>query len=466
MSRKYLQIKEVNVDTECWTVIIQVVEKSHVQIGRYGKRVPYQKYVFMDSQGTIVSATVFGSAHIQFSDEHIMQYKRYYVSGANVQSANPLYQISDYAFTWTTQKGTLVEEYPEKLPPQLPCKHAGISWVLLFMYCGEKMFPQNEFAKEKGEQLASTLPTGNIIVAMRVKVTTFNLLSVRTTHINTMMINPPMAEVITLKQWYIDHKEEVNHQLELKVYKNPEFLLPPPNESEIISVHSALKNLQTTSYWFTACHNYKKGLRAQVGWIVICPQCKAEGPVEPRCRFTLGIEDNIGLIQAVISGPEAEQLLLMTTAQICLNKNQLENAMGVEANFEKKQITCFVRHYISDYQDKNESSFVVVVVYVNEDNVEDILPVDETNTSVHPHRLDKHVAIEEQLTQTAHTVLASILDTPSPIAPEKQNRKGAKRSIDFDLQPSGTTNTEEIEGDDPVHGSTSGRSTKRQKKHA
>ncbi|GER31533.1 nucleoid occlusion protein, partial [Striga asiatica] len=182
-----------------------------------------------------------------FWDERIIQYKRYYVSGANVQPTNPLYQISDYAFTWTIQKGTLVEEYPEKLPPQLPCKI---------------------------------------------------------------------------------HLQEYD---KLRI-------------------------------------------------------------------FTLGIEDNTGLIQAVISGPEAEQLLPMTATQMSLNKNQ--------------------------------------------------------------------VTVEEQLTPTTHTVLASILDTPSPIAPEKQNIKGVKRSIDFDLQPSGTTNTEEIEGDDPVQGSASGRSTKRQKKHA
>ncbi|CAA0842775.1 Unknown protein, partial [Striga hermonthica] len=163
-------------------------------------------------------------------------------------------------------------------------------------------------------------------------------LSVTTTHLGTIMINPPMAETVVLKQWYIEHKEEVNRQLELKVYENPEFLLPPPNETEIISVHSALQNLQTlktawvrgkaslaygqTSYWFTACYKCKKGLRAQVGWIVTCPNCKSEGPVEPRCRFTLAIEDNSGLIQAVISGPKAEQLLPMTAAQMSLNKNQ------------------------------------------------------------------------------------------------------------------------------------------------
>ncbi|GER42068.1 replication protein A 70 kDa DNA-binding subunit A [Striga asiatica] len=225
----------------------------------------------------------------------------------------------------------------------------------------------NDFAKEEDQQLASTRPTSKVVVAMRVRVTTFNLLSVTTTNATTIMINPPMAEAVTLKQWYIDHKEEVNHQLELKVYQDPEFLLPPPNESEIISVNSALNNLQTTSYWFTTCQNCKKGLRAQVGWIVKCTQCKAKGQVEPRCRFTLGIEDNTGHIQAVISGLEAEQLLPMTATHVSLKKSQ----------------------------DRDESNYVVVVVYVNEDNIEPIMLVEETNTYVDPHILGKQPTAEK-----------------------------------------------------------------------
>ncbi|CAA0841871.1 Unknown protein [Striga hermonthica] len=336
MSRKYLQIKDVDINTEGWTVITQFVEKSHVQIGRYGKRVPYRKYVLTDSEGTIVSATVYGTAQIEFWDERIIQYKRYYVSGARVQPANPQYQIGDYPFTWTIQKGTLVEPYPEKLPPQLPCKiqlqeysklkesaetdilHNVMGIVVHVVPRKEGSSKSNtkdlvivnaenrpiiftlwnEFAKEEGQQLANTLPTGNIIVATRVRVTTFNLLSISTTPLGTIMINPPMAEAVALKQWYIDHKEEVNQQLKLKVYESAEFLLPPPNESDIISVCSALKNLHIlktawvrgkaglaygqTSYWFTACHNCKKTLRAQIGWMVTCPHCNAEGPVEPR----------------------------------------------------------------------------------------------------------------------------------------------------------------------------------------
>ncbi|GER52214.1 DNA helicase homolog [Striga asiatica] len=475
---------------------------------------------FDKKKGTIVSATVYGSAQIQFWDERIIQYKRYYVSGATVQQANPLYQISDYGFTWTIQKGTLIEEYPEKLPPQLPCKIHLQEYSKLSMFAETKtlqnvmgvvvhVLPQKdasstsntknlvivnavnrpmiftlwgEFAKEEGQQLASTLATGNIIVATRVRVTTFNLLSLTTTHLSTIMINPPMAESVSLKQWYIDHKEEVNHQLELKVYENPEFLLPPPNESQIISVHSALKNLQTavlafgqTSYWFTACHNCKKGLRAQIGWIVTCPHCKAEGPVEPRSRFTLGIEDNTGLIQAVISGPEADQLLPMTAAQMSLNKNQT----GYDPHrVNHKSTKTHKRQYKDPHRVIPECRAPTGTVPASDDRstLGRRFQARENTTEIaqmpiHPHthparltplaeprvprRLTPLAEIgeggggSEQLTPTAHKVLASILNTPSPITLDKQNKQGAKRSINFDLQTNEPTDADQVEADHP-----------------
>ncbi|GER24897.1 ATP synthase subunit delta [Striga asiatica] len=139
--------------------------------------------------------------------------------------------------------------------------------------------------------------------------------------------------------------------------------------------------------------------------------------------------------------------------------------MEVEANFEKKQITCFLRHYISDYQDRDESNYAVVVVYVNEDHIEPIMALEETNTSVHPHVLGKQVAVEEQLTPTTQKVLASILDTPSPTAPDKQKKTTAKRSLDFQLQSSSAANAGELPVDDPVQGSAIGTSEKIAIKH-
>ncbi|CAA0817103.1 Unknown protein, partial [Striga hermonthica] len=68
-------------------------------------------------------------------------------------------------------------------------------------------------------------------------------LSLTTVYGNNIMINPPMAEAAALKHWYLEHKQEVAHLVEQKVYRDPKFLLPPPNESEILSVQSTLKNL-------------------------------------------------------------------------------------------------------------------------------------------------------------------------------------------------------------------------------
>ncbi|GER24621.1 replication factor A [Striga asiatica] len=50
MSRKFVQIKEVDDKTSAWTAIVQVVEKSHIQISKPPKNLPYRKYLLTDSE--------------------------------------------------------------------------------------------------------------------------------------------------------------------------------------------------------------------------------------------------------------------------------------------------------------------------------------------------------------------------------------------------------------------------------
>ncbi|GER56071.1 arginine kinase, partial [Striga asiatica] len=186
--------------------------------------------------------------------------------------------------------------------------------------------------------------------------------------------------------------------------------------------------------------------------------------------FTLGIEDNSGLIRAY-------------TGCYYWSKGRTVASNDSSTNeLEQKPVTTFqtTRTEMSQY--------AVVVVYVNEDNIEPIMPMEETNTSVRPYALGKEVVVEEQLTPTAHKLLASMVDTPSPTvpekekrtvahkllasmvdtpsptAPEKEKRTVAKRSIDFQLQTGSASNRPEVSYDDSIQESTIGTSSKRQKK--
>ncbi|GER49472.1 replication factor A [Striga asiatica] len=205
-----------------------------------------------------------------------------------------------------------------------------------------------------------------------------------------------------------------------------------------------------SSYWSTACPNCNKVLQAQVGWIVTCTQCKEEGEVQPRCKFTIGIEDKTGVLHASASGPEAEVLLPITTAEMSLSRNHAKNCVDVESNFQSKTITCFVRHYISDYQGKDESRFAIVVLYVNDDEDD-----------------NQNLVQEQQFTPTGHKVLSMLTKTPNESSSTMKmsiDKTGSvKRSLKFQDATPTNTSTEHDSPDDSENVQEAGSLKKRRK---
>lgn len=51
-----------------------------------------------------------------------MAYKRYHVSNAVLKATKPKFRLSSYVYSWTFNTNTLVEEYPESVPPPLQCQ--------------------------------------------------------------------------------------------------------------------------------------------------------------------------------------------------------------------------------------------------------------------------------------------------------------------------------------------------------
>ncbi|GER34634.1 acetyl-coenzyme A carboxylase carboxyltransferase subunit beta, partial [Striga asiatica] len=91
MSRKYLSINQVDDHVEGWTVLIQVVERSHIMLDRKGSTT-LRRHLLTDSEGTLVSVTIFGT-HIKHFDKNkkLLPFKRYYISNAKVKEAEPMY---------------------------------------------------------------------------------------------------------------------------------------------------------------------------------------------------------------------------------------------------------------------------------------------------------------------------------------------------------------------------------------
>ncbi|CDP16965.1 unnamed protein product [Coffea canephora] len=128
------------------------------------------------------------------------------------------------------------------------------------------------------------ISTAPLIIALRVKVTTFNTLSFTTRYSSGILINSPLPDDLSFKQWFTLNKEEIRNLLDAKTYSDANCLLPPPNEEDIkaISTFQASFLVQKTAwvqgtvklaygftkYWITACVNCHKIVNADIDWII------------------------------------------------------------------------------------------------------------------------------------------------------------------------------------------------------
>lgn len=103
----------------------------------------------------------------------------------------------------------------------------------------------NEFQEYEGNILENSIATALMIFAMKIKVSIFNNLSLTTIGLSSILINPPVQEELSLRQWYSIHKQEVKDLLEAKTYKNPTFLLPVPKPEDIKTIHEAQTSFAT-----------------------------------------------------------------------------------------------------------------------------------------------------------------------------------------------------------------------------
>ncbi|GER26338.1 60 kDa chaperonin 2, partial [Striga asiatica] len=227
----------------------------------------------------------------------LLLYKRYYVSNVEVKEADPKYLVGDYPFSWTLTKRHLIEEVKEPLPPQFSCHIEIQKYKNLFRFA--------ETENLQNLSLTTRLPSA-------------------------ILINPPMREAATLKQWYVDQKDVHNSFVTKEAFKDPLVVLPPPNEKDIISIQEALATLKVNKYawvrgvaslsinkkslWF----NCQKEIGAPINWDINCTLCGEDSKVVARCRFVITIKDETVVVEAMITGIEAEQLLPFTWEEMSI----------------------------------------------------------------------------------------------------------------------------------------------------
>ncbi|GJY10001.1 replication protein A 70 kDa DNA-binding subunit B-like protein [Tanacetum coccineum] len=460
-----------------WTVIIQVLESGHVQQSK--NDVTYKRFIFTDSHGTKVGAVIYGASNIRLFSKLLMPYKRYYVSSAVVTRTDEKFRVSSYIYSWIINNKSLVEELVESIPTSLPCEFEFTKFTDLYKYADSESpqnvrgivlhcFPSeeqgtpmitkrdivivneekkllmlslwNHFDENEGNTLAGMIGSGVMIFGMRLKVTTFNCLSLSTRGSSGLMIDPPVTHDLQMQEWYNANKAELEELLNKKSYKNSDILLPYPKDEDIISISTVVASLRTLnaswikgkislprqdrSTWFTACANCKKSLEADLTWIVTCPLCHQESEVEALSRMTIQIDDGTTTLYATIGTPDVEKIVPYTAVEL---KDADEHGINlhddIAASVQKHTIVAFIRSYEATFRGQAEMKVSVIKAYTLDEGPASNL------ISLQPENLEP----EKQVFGSTSSVI-----NPSRInLPEKESAKPesvAKPATDKDKQ--------------------------------
>ncbi|CAI9298596.1 unnamed protein product [Lactuca saligna] len=417
-----------------WTVIIQVLECGNTKQSKTKSN--YRRLIFIDTQGTKVSALIF-SSYLEFYKNTFQAYKCYRISNAKLIPTEPRYRLSSYEHSWSLTKHTLVEPQPELSPPPLPCLFTFTPFSQMFKYADAgnnqnvrgvviKCFPSqqidqgaktsskrdviivNEEKKlliltlwdslndNEGKAIEELTQNGPMIFAIRVKVTTFYGLSLSITNGSSILINPPVKADLQLDNWFQQNNNEIKELLRKESYKDTDILLPHPEEEDIIPMAVAVTRMENMLV----------------------------GPSHVLSRATINIDDGSGSICATISTPDIEKFIQFNPNSLReAEENGEEVHVKIAASIKSLSIVAFVRSYQTYHQQKPTKRFVIVKAYNpqqqnthNQQQIETSNPPDPQSSTKTPSSMQTQKRSQHQIERSKGIETS----TAAPIRPSKK----------------------------------------------
>ncbi|GER33908.1 replication factor A protein 1, partial [Striga asiatica] len=377
MSRTYLPISQITDETRNWTALIQVVERAPIQISKSDSQVPYRRYLFTDGEGTKVAAVVYKAAMKEF-DDLLLPYKRYYLTGAKVRPETPLYQVGPYEFNWLLHKKTLVEEFEEEVPPQLPCQ-----------------IEVHPYTENKAN------------VAKLVEEGVYR-------DTDKLFPYPLASEIVTVQRAVSSIKY-----------------------TKTCWVAGKLKYLgDNKSLWTATCNNCRKNYNVPPNTPVKCRSCREDTLVEARCRLPIAIEDETGNIHAMLYDSDAERVIPFNGTDLYQAEQQgVDLTAQIAAAMREHHVVCFIKHYESTHH-----TVLKLYTIVGMQTDKNLLPPTELGKEGSASASNK-ITDKELFSPTLKNVLNSLTpprEKPTTIAASEST---VKKRISFDSHQSSTSGT-------------------------
>ncbi|GJV24772.1 replication protein A 70 kDa DNA-binding subunit B-like protein [Tanacetum coccineum] len=185
----------------------------------------------------------------------------------------------------------------------------------------------NQFDEKEGNNLAGMIGSGVMIFGMRLKVTTFNCLSLSTRGTSCFMINPPVARDLQMHEWYNENKTELQQLLEMKSYKNSDILLPYPKDEDIIPIATVVASFRTI-------------------------------------RMTIQIDDGTATLSATICTPDVEKIVPYTAVELKeADEHSIDFHDDIVKSVQQHTIVAFIRSYEATFRGQTDMKVSVVKAY-------------------------------------------------------------------------------------------------------
>ncbi|GJX20348.1 hypothetical protein Tco_0223025 [Tanacetum coccineum] len=206
----------------------------------------------------------------------------------------------------------------------------------------------NQFDDNEGNTLAGMIGSGPMIFDMRLKVTTFNCLSLTTTRgMSGFMINPPVSPDLQMQPLYNENKLELRELLEKEAYKNSDMLFAYPKEEDIVSLATAYKTRNAS--WVKGKISLVKQGRSL--W----------------SRLSIKIQDETTTLCVTICTPEAEKIMPFTALQLRVSEEMgIDLFEDIATSLQQHTVVAaFIRTYEASFIGQREPKVSVVKVYTS-----------------------------------------------------------------------------------------------------
>ncbi|XP_060667915.1 replication protein A 70 kDa DNA-binding subunit B-like [Ziziphus jujuba] len=341
------------------------------------REVKLTKDIQAQQKGYKIQATIYGGDIHIFRDTLIIG-KNYYISNAWVKEIGAQYQIVQNNLQWTINGRTIVEEVTGDSEIIVPAVYSFVPFSRLHTYIDSlshidvigiaiEIKPKKEIITNNGLEIVQEMTLMNdnmdtvmltmwnqfvnnectqilnimnrkpIIIGCRLKVSSYNGISLSTKSSSSFVIEPEIPQAAALSIWYNANAEKAMDIICGRIGLETKSLSTLPSAEDIITIKMIDNQLNTRrSFWING--HIKVTNLIQPFWYLSCEKCtKATGyefeqrfnclycrhdqvKAMPRCRVIVDLIDESSSLNATLFRNQVEKFLGCTTYEL-MNKS-------------------------------------------------------------------------------------------------------------------------------------------------